>query len=95
MRSSRVSAQQRRPKKAIVIWQALVDGTRDSGGPLSPRAVGARPRGRVTSAPAPRGDGWEGFPVRGSYAQGVAWIVMILARALHYAHRHADLSIAT
>ena len=36
---------------------------------------------------APKGDGWEGFPVRGSYAQGVAWIVMILARALHYAHR--------
>ena len=35
----------------------------------------------------PRGDGWEGFPIRGSYVQGVAWIVMILARALHYAHR--------
>ena len=35
----------------------------------------------------PRGDGWDGFPVRGTYGEGVAWIVMILARALAYAHR--------
>ena len=35
---------------------------------------------------APRGDGWEGFPVDGTYAQGVAWIIMIVARALQYAH---------
>ncbi len=38
-------------------------------------------------AEMPRGDGWDGFPVRGTYAHGVAWIVMILARALAYAHR--------
>ena len=28
----------------------------------------------------------EGFPVRGTFSQGAAWIVMVLARALHYAH---------
>ncbi len=36
---------------------------------------------------APRGDGWAGFPVRGTYARGAAWIVMIVARALDYAHK--------
>jgi hypothetical protein len=35
----------------------------------------------------PRGDGWDGFPVLGSYASGVAWIGNVLARTLEYAHR--------
>ena len=39
-----------------------------------------------SSASGPVGDGWNGFPLRGTYAQGVAWIGMILARTLHYAH---------
>jgi serine/threonine protein kinase len=30
--------------------------------------------------------GWDGFPSRGSFAEGVAWIVAVLARALGYAH---------
>ena len=34
----------------------------------------------------PGGDGWRGFPARGSYSEGAAWIAMVLARALHYAH---------
>ena len=34
----------------------------------------------------PEGDGWKGFPTLGTYSQGAAWIVMVLARALHYAH---------
>ncbi len=34
----------------------------------------------------PRGDGWNGFPTFGTYSQGAAWIAMVLARALHYAH---------
>ncbi len=34
----------------------------------------------------PQGDGWNGFPTRGTYSQGAAWIAMVLARALHYAH---------
>ena len=38
------------------------------------------------SRPCPRGDGWKGFPAHGTYTQGAAWIVMVLARALHYAH---------
>ena len=29
---------------------------------------------------------WAGFPSRGTYAQGVAWLVSIVARALAYAH---------
>jgi hypothetical protein len=35
----------------------------------------------------PRGDGWAGFPIHGTSAQGAAWIVMIVARALDYAHQ--------
>jgi serine/threonine protein kinase len=75
-----------RPRKAIALWEGLVRGTRDA---VPPDALG-----ELESLPdvhgqraIPRGDGWDGFPVRGSYAQGVAWIIMILARALHYAHR--------
>ena len=30
--------------------------------------------------------GWDGFPRRGTYADGVAWVVMTLARALAHAH---------
>ena len=29
---------------------------------------------------------WRGFPDRGTYAQGVAWVVSVVARALAYAH---------
>jgi serine/threonine protein kinase len=74
-----------RPRKAVTIWQELQFGTRYSANPPLPgesstdSLAGERPA-------APRGDGWEGFPVRGTYAHGVAWIAMIVARALHYAH---------
>ena len=34
----------------------------------------------------PVGDGWTGFPRTGTYSEGAAWIIMILARTLHYAH---------
>ncbi len=30
--------------------------------------------------------GWNGYPIQGSYSQGVAWIAMTLAEALHCAH---------
>ena len=74
-----------RPRKAIALWHALVDGASDhvfpetSDKPVRMQNVAARREG-------PRGDGWEGFPVRGSFAQGVAWIVKTQASALHYAH---------
>jgi serine/threonine protein kinase len=72
------------PRSALAIWQVLV--RRANEGQSSPIA---RLRGRSVDRrrPAgPRGDGWDGFPVGGTYAQGAAWIAMILARALHYAH---------
>ena len=75
----------RRPRKAAVIWEHLQLGTRYSANPPVPGESSAdSPAGEVPSAP--RGDGWEGFPLRGTYAQGAAWIVMIVSRALHYAH---------
>ncbi len=83
MRSSAASPRRRGP---VAPWRC---GTHWSGPRIRPPT---RRRGPVASnqpdtrAPGPRGDGWEGFPVRGTYADGVAWIVKIVADALHYAH---------
>jgi serine/threonine protein kinase len=76
----------RRPRKAIALWQALLTGTCDPS--RLPGSEGTEHDARSAGiSGGPRGDGWEQFPVRGTYAQGVAWVVMIVARALHYAHR--------
>jgi serine/threonine protein kinase len=32
--------------------------------------------------------GWGSFPVKGQYSEGVAWIILALARAVAYAHSH-------
>ena len=75
----------KRPRKAITLWRELQLGTRYSASPPVPgESSPGSSAGDLRSAP--RGDGWEGFPLRGTYAQGVAWVVMIVARALHYAH---------
>jgi serine/threonine protein kinase len=74
-----------RPRKAIELWHVLVDGSAKSlmscGNPQKEALLAAEMR-----RTGPRGDGWEGFPTRGTFAQGAAWIAMILTRALHYAH---------
>jgi serine/threonine protein kinase len=75
----------KRPRKAVAIWHELQLGTRYSANaPLPDESSADSLAGALLSTP--RGDGWEGFPVRGTYAQGAAWIAMIVARALHYAH---------
>ncbi len=71
-----------RPRKALAIWQALVD--RYAEAPADQVIDGFDLSGHRELGP--RGDGWADFPVRGTYAQGVAWLGMIVARALHYAH---------
>jgi serine/threonine protein kinase len=68
------------PRLARTIWNVLVEGT-SSEPDCSPRDVHAQ-----VERSGPTGDGWNGFPLMGSYAQGVAWIGMILAKTLHYAH---------
>lgn len=40
----------------------------------------------AAGAPEPGGAGWDTFPARGSYPEGVAWVVAVLAEALAYAH---------
>ena len=76
-----------RPRRAMTLWQTLVEGTEiPTSAPAPERSDGVR-RPTDGRATGPRGDGWEGFPVRGTYPQGVAWIVMTLAQALDYAHR--------
>ncbi len=58
-----------RPRRAGVLWQALVEGTGD------------RELVRGTVRRWPQGDGWAGFPVGGTYAQGGAWIALVVAGA--------------
>src|SRR5262249_35141926 len=65
------------------LWEALVRPTEAT--------TESAPKPEATThlevgAAGPRGDGWEGFPVRGTYPQGVAWVVKVIAEALHYAH---------
>ena len=68
------------PRLARTIWNVLVDG------------VSSEPDSCCHDAHAqlqqtgPTGDGWNGFPLTESYSQGVAWVGMILAKTLHYAH---------
>jgi len=69
------------PRSARVLWDCLVEGI--DLGPAGDRDEGfaaALERG-------PHCDGWRGFPVDGSFARGVAWIGLVLAQALDYAHR--------
>ena len=74
-----------RPRRAMALWDALVRPPEATADPPRPKPEGAgRSRGPMSTGP--KGDGWDGFPVRGTYAQGVAWIVKIVAGALHYAH---------
>ncbi|MGO9462863.1 MAG: serine/threonine protein kinase [Isosphaeraceae bacterium] len=81
---SRLSAEAR-PRKAIELWHVLVDGSAKSLISSADPKKEALLTAEVRRA-GPRGDGWEGFPVRGTFAQGAAWLAMIVARALHYAH---------
>ena len=69
-----------RPRLARILWDVMVDGT-STDGPSSPQEKQASLHRRE-----PTGDRWNGFPFEGTYAQGAAWIAMILARTLHYAH---------
>ncbi len=69
------------PRSARALWDCLVEGI-----DLGP--AGQRDEGFAAALEAgPVCDGWRGFPIDGSYARGVAWIGLILARALDYAHR--------
>ena len=70
----------RRPARALALWSVLIDG------PSGKLSAGSEliPAEGVQAFPG--GDGWRGFPARGSYSEGAAWIAMVLARALHYAH---------
>jgi serine/threonine protein kinase len=74
-----------RPRKAIALWHALVDGASKGLIPCSKDAVEALLREEIRRR-GPRGDGWEGFPIRDNYPRGAAWIVMTIASALDHAH---------
>lgn len=67
------------PSSAAAIWEALADGLRSGETTVEAEAAEALRAGPVS-------DGWRGFPTQGSFAQGVAWIGMVIARALAYAH---------
>jgi serine/threonine protein kinase len=68
------------PRLARALWDHLV----------AAEAPGLPPLTGVERAElyrtGPLADGWRGFPLKGTYSEGAAWIIMILARTLHYAH---------
>jgi serine/threonine protein kinase len=70
----------RRPCRSLTLWSILVDGSSEKLGAGSELI----PSGGAQAFPG--GDGWRGFPARGTYSEGAAWIAMVLAHALHYAH---------
>ncbi len=73
------------PRRALALWEALHrPAEAPADGPATAPADATDKDG--AAPPLPRGDGWDGFPVRGRYADGVAWIVRVVADALHYAH---------
>jgi serine/threonine protein kinase len=74
-----------RPRKAIALWHALVDGAAKGLIPCAKEDIEALLRDEILRV-GPRSDGWQDFPVRGTYPEGAAWIAMIVARALDYAH---------
>jgi serine/threonine protein kinase len=72
-----------KPHRAMALWEVLVQSTEGTA-EAATDAESASPS--EARASGPKGDGWEGFPSRGTYAQGVAWVVKVVAEALHYAH---------
>jgi serine/threonine protein kinase len=70
------------PASAMALWEALVAPPPPPSAGMAAADAPATP----AAAPAPEGPGWKGFPRRGTYAQGVAWVALKLAEALEYAH---------
>ena len=52
----------------------------------------------ASGIPVPAEPGWDGFPIRGCFADAVAWVALGLARALEYVHSlgilHGDIKPA-
>jgi len=75
------------PSEARVFWDVLDGVSSDRGFEEEANTASpAKGTARRGGGDVPVGDGWKGFPFRGTYAQGVAWIGRVLAEALHYAH---------
>ena len=55
-------------------------------------------RGGGPEEPLAEGPGWSTFPTRGTYAEGVAWVVAVIAEAIAHAHKkkiyHRDIKPA-
>ena len=71
------------PRTARALWDAIRRPAEPGGG--ADADVTASPE--VRAPDSPEGPGWAGFPIRGTYAEAVAWIATTLARALHHAHQ--------
>jgi serine/threonine protein kinase len=71
-----------RPRSAIVLWNAIQVRNRVD------QSHGPTPSATHSSAKVV---GWQGFPMRGTFAQGVAWLIAKVARALSHAHERGIL----
>jgi serine/threonine protein kinase len=69
------------PRTARTLWEAVLETAKKPDPEIEPGEV----RSPVRLA------GWDGYPMAGSYSEGVAWVIAALARALAYAHERGIL----
>lgn len=73
------------PRTARALWDAVRRPAEAE--PVADADADATPSAGTRAPESPEGPGWAGFPIRGTYAEAVAWIATTLARALHHAHQ--------
>lgn len=71
----------RHPSSARSLWEAVVEGVREGA-----ESSAITDELAASLQAGPTSDGWRGFPIKGTFARGVAWIGLVVARALAYAH---------
>ncbi len=69
------------PRTARTLWEAVVETAAKPEPELEPTG----PQSPAKLA------GWDGYPIKGSFSMGVAWVIAVLARALAHAHEQGIL----
>jgi serine/threonine protein kinase len=76
------------PYRSGLSLDRVIQKVTPASGPLKARALwdALETQDHAEWERGPKERGWRGFPLNGTYAEGVAWVVLTLARALEHAH---------